>query len=110
MAAPALVASSTSSTRDSRPCSPAGIPGKRGARFQPMPTSKARSRLETFCGVLVTSNQPGEGVHANVGDERLRHRHDYTLVCEVPRIRTARLDPGRATDRARALFCVLRLR
>src|SRR5277367_6424511 len=56
MAAPALVASSISSTSDSRPCSPAGMPGKRGARFQPMPTSSARSALETCCGDLVTND------------------------------------------------------
>src|SRR5215472_5724387 len=52
--APALRASSTSSDKDSRPCSPAGIPGKRGARFHPRPTSKARSAVEMGCCVFVT--------------------------------------------------------
>ena len=42
-----LRASSTNSERFSRPCSPAGMPGKRGARFQPTPTSRARSAVET---------------------------------------------------------------
>src|SRR5207248_2919122 len=52
--APALRASSTNSERFSRPCSPAGMPGKRGARFQPTPTSRARSAVETWCCVFVT--------------------------------------------------------
>src|SRR5207244_1211370 len=30
------------------------MPGKRGARFHPTPTSKARSAVEMGCGVFVT--------------------------------------------------------
>jgi hypothetical protein len=47
--APALRASSTSSASDSRPCSPAGMPGIFRARFQVIPTSKARSRAVVTC-------------------------------------------------------------
>src|SRR5260370_22978067 len=53
ISAPALRASSTSSRSDSRPCSPAGMPGKRGASFNQTPTSKARCAVETRCWAFV---------------------------------------------------------
>src|SRR5271168_3547498 len=49
MSAPALRASSCNSASDSRPCSPTGIPGNRGERFQPTPTRRTRSALEISC-------------------------------------------------------------
>src|SRR5277367_164326 len=76
--APALRASSMSSSSDSRPCSPMGMPGKRGARFQPSPTSKARSAIEveTGCEVFVTKSvlKPScGGSHEREGFNHLRH-------------------------------------
>jgi len=41
--APAAAGYSTSSRSDSRPCSPTGIPGKRGVRFHPTPNQQSGS-------------------------------------------------------------------
>src|SRR6266849_472161 len=53
MAAPALRANSTNSTRDSRSGVPAGIPCTRGERFQATPTRRARSVEGMACVVFI---------------------------------------------------------
>ncbi len=94
--APALRASSTSSAKDSRPCSPAGNPGMRGARFQVTPTNKARSAFAVACCVFMRGDKrysSGRWNHRLRAEYRrlrkgLRHEKYYTPVACIPRLRS----------------------
>src|ERR1700675_100266 len=71
------------------------MPGKRGARFQPKPTSKTRSAVETGCEVFVTKSvlKPLSGTSH---EERVfLHLRHYTRSASLRRLGNALLaDPA----------------
>src|SRR6516165_11277451 len=80
MSAPALRANSSSSANDSRPASPTGMPGKRGARFQPTPTSNTRSATEVSCCVFMEYGSRADGARFAPMGGNLLHQRDYTAI------------------------------
>src|SRR5580658_5243424 len=63
------------------------MPGKRGLRFQPNPTSNARSAVDTVCEVFVTkSARKPSGGGSHEGEVfRFRHLGHYTCSASLRR-------------------------